>query len=60
MDSKEVLVRAVKTFVQAFLAAMSTNIANVTNLSTLKAAVLSALAMAVSVVWNVAVPAVKR
>jgi len=50
----DVVVRAVKTFIQAFVAAWV-----VTNMSFEKTAILGAVAAGVSAVWNVVVPAVK-
>lgn len=59
MDAKDILIRAIKTFFQAFLAAVAAGLVNVVNWSTFKALVVSALAMAVSAVWNIVVAGVK-
>jgi hypothetical protein len=49
-DIKDILVRAIKTFVQAFLASLA--VANVTDMDTLKAAVVAGVAAGISAVWN--------
>ncbi len=49
-DVQDILVRALKTFIQAFLA--SVVVANVTDLDTLKAAVIGGIAAGIAAVWN--------
>lgn len=60
MTSKEVLIRAAKTFVQAFLAALAVSAVSVINLATAKAALLAAVAAGISAAWNIIIPAVKQ
>lgn len=50
MDIKDILVRAGKTFVQAFIATLT--VANLTDNDSIKAALVAALAAGVSAVWN--------
>lgn len=50
--TKDVAVRAAKTFAQAFVAAIVLPAADAFNLASWKAAVLAAGAAAASVVWN--------
>lgn len=47
---KDIAIRAGKTFVQAFIAALA--VANVSDLNSVKAAVIAAVAAGVSAVWN--------
>lgn len=47
---KDIAIRAGKTFVQAFIAALA--VANVSDLNSVKAAVIAAAAAGVSAVWN--------
>lgn len=47
---KDILVRAAKTFVQAFIATLA--VANMTDNDSVKAAVVAAVAAGVSAVWN--------
>lgn len=47
---KDIGIRAFKTFWQAFIAALA--VANVSDLNSLKAAVIAAAAAGVSAVWN--------
>lgn len=49
---KDIVVRAVKTFVQAFLAFVAAGAANVVNVSTAKQLVVAAGAAALSAAWN--------
>jgi len=49
----DIIVRALKTFVQAFLAAIAVSVANVTNWDSAKAALFAAVAAGISAVWNV-------
>lgn len=48
----DVLVRAAKTFVQAFLATVAVGVVNVTDVATAKAVVIGAVAAAISAAWN--------
>ncbi len=47
---KDIVVRAVKTFLQAFISALM--VANLTDFDSVKAAVIAAGAAGVSAVWN--------
>lgn len=47
---KDIVVRAAKTFVQAFIASIA--VANITDTSNLKAVLVAAVAAGVSAVWN--------
>lgn len=49
---KDVLIRAGKTFVQAFLAYLATGLLDVTDLNGLKALTIAATAAAFSAAWN--------
>jgi hypothetical protein len=49
-DVQDILVRASKTFVQAFLATLA--VSQVTDIETLKAALLAGVAAGISAVWN--------
>jgi len=49
---KDILIRSAKTFTQAFLAALATGVAGVTNIGTLKALLIAAGAAGISAVWN--------
>lgn len=49
----DIIVRALKTFVQAFLAAIAVSVTNVTNWDSAKAALFAAVAAGISAVWNV-------
>ena len=49
---KDILIRALKTFTQTFLATAATGVAGVTNISTLKALLIAAGAAGISAVWN--------
>lgn len=48
----DVVVRALKTFVQAFLATLAVSVATVQDWPTAKAALVGALAAAISAMWN--------
>lgn len=48
----DILVRAIKTFVQAFLATLAVSVVTVNDWATLKAAVVAAVAAAISAAWN--------
>lgn len=52
VDFNVILVRAAKTFLQAFLGALALGIVTTTNLSALKALVVGAIAAGVSAVMN--------
>jgi hypothetical protein len=48
----DIVIRAVKTFVQAFLATLAVSVATVNDTNTLKAALVGAGAAGISAVWN--------
>lgn len=48
----DVLVRALKTFVQTFLATVAVGATNVTDIASAKALAVAAVAAAISAVWN--------
>lgn len=48
----DIVVRAVKTFVQAFLATLAVSVVSVTDVNTAKAAVVGAVAAGISATWN--------
>lgn len=48
----DVAKRAVKTFIQAFLATVAVGATNVTDIATAKALAIAAVAAAISAVWN--------
>lgn len=50
--TNDVLIRALKTFVQTFLASVAVGVAGVVDWNSAKALLLSALAGAISVAWN--------
>lgn len=50
--NNDVALRAVKTFVQAFLATLAVAIATVNDVPTAKAAIVGAVAAAISATWN--------
>lgn len=50
--NNDIVKRALKTFVQAFLATLSVSIVTVQDFSTLKAVVVGAIAAGISAVWN--------
>ena len=52
MDSNVILIRALKTFIQAALAVMAAGIIDVSDLSTLKALAIGGIAAGVSAVMN--------
>ena len=54
MDVKDILVRAAKTFVQAFLVGAPVEAIMGANLPVLRAAAISAGAAALAIVWNAA------
>ena len=49
-DVKDILIRAVKTFVQALFASLA--VASITDTETLKAALVAGVAAGISAVWN--------
>lgn len=53
MVKNDIVVRAGKTFVQAFLATLAVSVASVNDVTTAKAAVVAAVAAGISAVWNV-------
>lgn len=59
MDWTDIAIRAGKTFVQAFVAALILPVASVFDLASWKAAVVAAVAAGVSAAWNVILEAVK-
>jgi hypothetical protein len=50
--SNDILVRALKTAVQAFLATVAVGATSVTDVATAKALVVAGVAAAISAVWN--------
>jgi hypothetical protein len=50
--TNDVVVRAFKTFVQAFLATLAVGVATVSDFESAKALLVGALAAAISAVWN--------
>lgn len=52
MLSRDIIVRAFKTFVQGFLAALALSAANIVDLNSAKAALIAAVAAGISAVWN--------
>lgn len=50
--TNDVVVRALKTFAQAFLATLAVSVATVQDFPTLKAAVVGAVAAGISAAWN--------
>lgn len=52
IKNNDILVRAFKTFVQAFVATLALTVVNVVNLETAKAAVIAAVAAGISAVMN--------
>lgn len=50
--NNDIVKRALKTFVQAFLATLSVSIVAVQDFPTLKAVVVGAIAAGISAVWN--------
>lgn len=51
-DTKDIAVRAIKTFVQAFLATLAVSVATVDSWETAKAVIVGAAAAAISATWN--------
>jgi hypothetical protein len=49
---KDVLIRALKTFVQAFLAVITTGLLDITDTNAFKALVIAGVASGISAVWN--------
>jgi hypothetical protein len=54
MDVKDILVRSVKTFLQAFFGTLAVNIATVKDADTGRAALIAAAAAGIAAVWNTA------
>lgn len=52
LDVKDIAVRALKTFVQAFFAALAVSVATVSNQDTAKIALVGAVAAGISAVMN--------
>ena len=57
--TNDIVVRALKTFTQTFLAVAAAGVADVTDITAAKALVVSAGAAAISAVWNTIVLAKK-
>lgn len=49
---KDILIRALKTWVQAFLAFIATGLLDVTDLNAVKGLIIGATAASISAVWN--------
>ena len=54
LDVKDIAVRAFKTFIQAFFAALAVSVATVSNTDTAKIALVGAVAAGISAVMNTA------
>lgn len=52
LKNNDILVRAVKTFVQAFLATVAVGVANITSVETAQAVVIAGVSAGISAVWN--------
>ena len=52
---KDIAIRALKTFVQAFLSVVALGAGDVVNVSTLKALLVAGLSAGISAVWNTVV-----
>ena len=52
MDVEEVLIRALKTFVQTFLATLAASVAGMVDIDTARVAVIAAAAAGLSAAWN--------
>lgn len=52
MDVKDIALRAFKTFVQTFVAAVSVAALTALDVATIKAGAIAALAAGISVIWN--------
>ena len=52
MLGRDIVVRAFKTFVQAFLATLAVTVVNVHDVTTAKAALVGAVAAGISALWN--------
>lgn len=55
MDANVILIRALKTFVQAFLAAVSLGIVTATSITAVKALIVGAIAAGVSAAMNLVI-----
>lgn len=51
-EIQAIVVRALKTFLQAFLAALLAGVTNITNIGTAKALAISAIAAGISAIFN--------
>lgn len=52
LKNNDILVRAVKTFIQTFLATVAVGVSNVTDVKTAQALVVAGVAAGISAVWN--------
>lgn len=52
LKNNDILVRAVKTFVQAFLATVAVGVTNVTSIDSAQALAIAGVAAGISAVWN--------
>ena len=52
MNKKDILERALKTFIQAFLATFAVSVESISDITTAKIAAISAIAAGISAVWN--------
>lgn len=52
MNYKDILVRAIKTFVQAFLATITVQIVSIKDWNTARPVIIGAVAAGVSAIWN--------
>lgn len=55
--NNDIIVRAVKTFIQAFLATLAVAVVTVSDWPTARAAIVGAVAAAISATWNAFVSA---
>ena len=59
MDYKDVLVRSLKTFAQAFFGALAVSVAGVVDWNTGKAALIAAASAGIAAAWNAVLQAKK-
>lgn len=52
MNYKDILVRAIKTFIQAFLATLAVQVVTIKDWETAKPVIIGAVAAGVSALWN--------
>ena len=52
IKNNDILVRAVKTFIQAFLATLAVGVSNVTDIHTAQALAIAGVSAGISAVWN--------